>query len=269
MSFYSKDSKVTLTFEEMESIARVWENKLELEEYKMILEFTPELYYKKLLRTAFVQWSDEKKAWKIKLFQLADKRTVIHELGHIYLAKMLNNWYFVDSSRKAKIKTKQLNLEISLFFNRLIDCFNDYKLSNFKEFYESYVSHVINGLNQYPDPMQNTLKDSVRYYLKAYIDFYHILKSEDIKNNISEIRANLRDVRNSVLKKIKSEKKKLSFNRFKSLDLQLNEFNTIKDTLDSQKILQFFYNTLSLLGFWSENELKKNFKIYFNYIITK
>ncbi len=163
----------------------------------------------------------------------------------------------------------QLHPEISSFFNRLIDCFNDYKLSNFKEFYEAYVSHIRAGLNQYPDPIHNTLNDSIRYYIKAYIDFNYILKPEDNNKYISEIEANLRAVKNSVIKKIKIEKRKLSFNRFTSLDRLLDSFNSIKDFLDSKTILEFFYDTLNLLRFWSEQELKNNFKIYFNYTITK
>jgi len=196
MSFYSKDSKVTLTFEEMESIARTWEVKLGLEQYPMILEFIPELYHKEMLRTAFIQWSDEDKTWIICLFQLADKRTVIHELGHIYLAKIINNWYFVDSSNKTPSITKQLHPEISLFFNRLIDCLNDYKLCNFEEFYEAYESHIVAGLNQYPDPKHHTLNDSIRYYIKVYIDFNYILRSKDRDKYLSEITANLRAVKN-------------------------------------------------------------------------
>lgn len=265
MSFYSKDSKVTLTFKEMEAIARTWEKKLELEEYPMILEFIPELYHKEMLRTAYVQWSDDAKAWNICLFKLADKRTVIHELGHIYLAKILNNWYFVDYSNKSPSVVKKLNPEISLFFNRLTDCFNDYNLCKFEEFYKAYKAHVVVGLNQYPDPKHNTLRDSIRYYLKAYIDFNYILRPIDRENFLEDIVANLRAVKNSVILKTKSKKKKLSFSRFIYLDQQLDKFNIIKDSLESKTLLQFFYDILSLLGFWSKQELKKNFKWYFNY----
>ena len=269
MSFFSKDSKITLSFSEMEAIAKIWETKLELQKCPIILEFIPELYNKESLRSAIIQWSSEESSWIIYLYQLADKRTAIHELGHIYLAKILNNWYFVDSSKKEKIKAKELHPEISKFFNRLIDCFNDYNLSKFEEFYDAYVSHIVVGLNQYPDPRQHNLNESIFYYLKAYIDFNYILKPEDNNKYISEIKANLRAVKNSVIKKIKIEKRKLSFNRFASLDRQLDKFKSIKDSLNSKVILQFFYNTLNLLGFWSKKELQNNFKLYFNYIITK
>lgn len=248
----------------MESIAKIWAAKLKLQKYPIILEFIPELYNKKSLRSAIIQWSSEESSWIIYFYQLADKRTVIHELGHIYLAKTLNNWYFVDSSKKEKIKAEKLHPEISKFFNRLIDCFNDYNLSKFEEFYDAYVSHIVAGLNQYPDPKQHNLNESIFYYLKAYIDFNYILKPEDNNKYISEIEANLRTVKNSIIKKIKIEKRKLSFNRFVSLDRQLNNFNSIKDSLDSKVILQFFYNTLNLLGFWSKKELQNNFKLYFN-----
>ena len=121
-------------------------------------------------------------------------------------------------------------------------------------------------MDQYPDPRQHSLNESVFYYLKAYIDFNYILKPEDKIKHISEIEANLRAVKNSVIKKIKIEKRKLSFNRFTSLDRQLDNFNSIKDSLDSKVILQFFYNTLNLLGFWSKKELQNNFKLYFNFL---
>lgn len=253
----------------MESIAKVWEIRLGLEEFPMILEFIPELYHKEMLRTAYIQWDDNDQAWIISLFQLADKRTVIHELGHIYLAKKIDDWYFVDSPKKTISNIRKLDEEISLFFNRLIDCFNDYNLCNFEDFYEAYKSYIFVGLNEYPDPKHHTLKDPIRYYIKAYVDFYYILRSEDRDKYLSEIKANLRAVRNSVILKVKSKKKKLTFNRFKLLDQQLDEFNIIKNSLESKIILEFFYKTLSLLGFWDKKELEKNFKLYFNFKIPK
>ncbi len=67
------------------------------------------LYNKESLRSAIIKWSNDENSCIIYLYQLADKRT-------------------------EKIKAEELHPEISKFFNRLIDCFNDYNLSNFEEF---------------------------------------------------------------------------------------------------------------------------------------
>lgn len=263
MTFYSNDSKPQLTFSEINMICEKWVKKLQLEDLSIYFNYIEEPFNKEMGRPAFLQWIHEDQEWEICFYQLVDKKTVIHELGHIYLAKILNNWHFVSSWESPKEWSKKINIEIDKFLNRLLDCFVDYNLSKFDDFYSAYISHIDSGLDKYPDPGAYKMNKFLFYYLKAYIDFYFILKPMDISKFISRIEGNLKKVRNTIIIKSKQENRKLHFKRFQNLDKQLDEFNLIKDSLDPKTIVNFFYKTLKILGFWNSKELQYNIKLYF------
>ncbi len=247
----------------MKLICKKWRSKLQIEKLPIVFDYIEQPFNSVSMRKGILYWNFEEKSWHIELYQLADKRVVIHELGHIYLAKILNNWFFVASCKIPNQRFRKMNKEIERFLNRLIDCFVDYKLSKFEGFYTAFVVYVNSDLKDHPNPQIYESKDFVFYYLKAYIDLCHILKPEDQNAFNSEIKSYLIKIKNFVIKKVREEKNRLSF-RFQNLDQQLDKFNEIRESLEPKILVNFMYDTLKMLGLWSKEELYSNFKLNFD-----
>ena len=154
MSIHKPDSKPTLTFLEVQIICEEWVNKLQLEGLPIFFDYIEQPYNKKTFQKGIVLWDEEEKAWHIELYELIDKRAIIHELGHIYFAKILNDWYFVASCKVSKQRFRKMNYEITRYFNRLLDCFVDYHLTKFEGFYDAFVTYISSDLKEYPDPQR-------------------------------------------------------------------------------------------------------------------
>ncbi len=108
------------------------------------------------------------------------------------------------SCKDSRQRFSKMNHEITQFFNRLLECFVDYNLSKFEGFYDAFVSYVNSDFKEHPDPQIYDSKHFLFYYLKSYIDRYHILKQGDQYNFQTEIESHFTKIRNFVTTKVRT-----------------------------------------------------------------
>jgi len=179
-----------------------------------------------------VSWYDLEKCWKITYKDKGYDFELAHELGHIYLSKILKSLGFATGP--------PLNVEIKNdikdFLNALIDGLVDYRLSLFEEFYTLYIKYIDFWLS-YPTSnfVSNTDDKILALYLWFYLEFNCVLKQEEKDFRINEIYNFLKRLRFMI-----NVRSNLSYWKFELIDQRLKDFNYIKSTNDVKKIIFFF-----------------------------
>ena len=109
-----------------------------IEKCKEILSISKENIEYKLDSTIFFEaeltWDRNSRIWTISYKEKMDEYYIIHELGHIYLArKKMNFDGFAVQAQEDYVD--KWDYRLKPLFNQLLDVFVDYNISQFDEIY--------------------------------------------------------------------------------------------------------------------------------------
>lgn len=240
-------------------------NKNFLNKYKGILSISQEnIELEKnpllLTRQAELGFDNSKKSWILYYNVVQSEFPFIHELGHIHFAIKKSGYIYFALPPPPN---SELDRSLGNLINNLLDCFINYNLSEFKEFYPFIRQNNFFYLDQLGD-FQNKIESInnfytlLEWYLLFYIEFKFILKKEDYKKRNQDI--------DSLLKILKSNL--LNFNHFSENNINkltkcLDKFNEEKNKTRAVRIIAYFIYVLLNINFWTKEELKKQMILFF------
>lgn len=213
------------------------------------------------------EWDDimfdvKKKAFLINIKYPPQKYSIIHELGHLYLAKEVKDIRIIKNYYPL---SQFMNMR-TLFYG-IMDAFVNYKLCKFDEFYSYFLNkYPLNKIRMAPE---NILKSMAFFeildnYNLVYLEFNFILRDKDKFQRINEKKLSLKKMRRDILAKASEENIRFSYQNFQRLDNKLNTFNQIKDSLSFDKIINFMIEILNILNVWKESDIREQFNFMFN-----
>ena len=206
--------------------------------------------------------SRDNNRWEIEYNINHPEYELIHELGHIFLCVKTNYIYFAvppDNIKKSIFNNQRLLLFFN-YCNSLVDCFVDYNISIYSNFYNpflNYLKQILKGMSHIPPHSQS--EQLVEGYLKFYPSFNYNLRRTEKGGLISKIRTAMELVRSDIIKKNSLYTNDI----FKELDMKLNQFSNLKKTNDYQEILNFFKLVIEKLPEFDTNYLDINFSLIF------
>lgn len=195
----------------------------------------------------------------IALTKEANSYIIIHELGHIYFNKHINQLYHEGTSKK------YWNYEIYSFNNGIMDSFTNYHLykfdsiHTFPQFRNSYLKDINNTWFISP---KISFANSLEFYIKIYLCYNFILSKED-KGKLLDCNFNLKRTKSILRKKGEDYYKKPLKEKLDLLDNHLNYFDKIKDTKDYNQVRYFIMKGLKILDLWPQEVLSQNLKLLF------
>jgi len=133
----------------MESFYNEWLVKLQLEQFPIKLRILNEREEISLNRSGYkakIRWNYNKDTWELLLPENIEKTIMIHELGHLYFPKKVGDMRLAPRLKNIE-EERKLNSEIGFCLNQLIDCFVNYYLSEFNDYYRSWVENMLKNLN--------------------------------------------------------------------------------------------------------------------------
>lgn len=192
------------------------------------------------------------------------EQTIAHELGHLYLAKLYNDFGLIKHN--GKVPKSKTDLEILGYSKALIDPFVNYHLSKFKE-YPFLLLNTLKGYSTNSVEFQKdfTLQDYLMLYMDIYVEYYHVLKpTKDItfKQSMKTTHNNLRK---AILDSCPRERK-FTLKKIQDLDRELNTFRKIKDIMNSQTIIDFTKRVIDALGFFDKEHIEHYINLRYRYI---
>jgi len=223
---------------------------LSLQDEKIIIKESPYTY------NAELDWNKDSRCWEIHLkIPVEDKFPIIHEVGHIYLAKKTSCLQF---ARPPHIGSPSIT-DLLPLINNLLDDFVNYNISQFKPLYPYYRLTMLKFLgNTFIINIKN-FTDSIlliTYYFLLFVDFNFILRERDrnkYQNKISRVLNTLEKLiirlsENTDLKGIKDE---------------LIKFQQIRVTNDKKDIFNFFVIVLASIGIWEKSSITQQIENLF------
>ncbi|GAI66769.1 unnamed protein product, partial [marine sediment metagenome] len=192
------------------------------------------------------------KYWAIVYGNMCELGDLIHEIGHIYLYKLLNWFDVYKSPREQNLKHDKT---VKGLYMALLDCFNEYHLYKFPEYHKILNEFLISEVDYDYTHFNNVpLSRPLAMYIGFYIAYNSII-SEEIKTDLeSDIKAFLTRLRRHVIKKSKEVDKKITQKLFAKLNVKLNDFEKVKDTRNMKAFVNYVYEVLSVFPYWSKKE---------------
>jgi hypothetical protein len=216
-------------------------------------------------RVSHITYDDNLDSWVINIGPVTHFR-IIHELGHLYIAWYLDDIDLIDFV-KLKKSEANMNAELYQYIEKYIDCFVNYYLLKFDDFYQ-YL------LTNFPEKQafiipeelipENKFNDLLCTYIYKYIHLKCILKKEDRKKRQKGTIITINNLREVIITKAKEENIDFTTNEIHRLNKYLNNFNIVKDNQASEEIINYILKNILVLGFWENDILKEQFKIIFN-----
>lgn len=233
-----------------------------------------------------LKWNYNEKHWEIHLLENAKEGSIAHELGHLYFAKEVENPRFTP---KFEILGKRFktNQKIIRILNVLIDNFVDNHLFPIKNYYNLWLDKIkealkigfvldkkINSKNFYADLIGSRRETStnrlifITTFLLVYLQF-ELLKKEDKNELLTNIEIYLKQIEYNLL-----EIPNFSEENLNQLKRELNQFNKIKSTKNSEEIVVFLHQITTIISNVEDINLTKEiideqFKLIFDYSIDK
>lgn len=207
---------------------------------------------KKIIVDKYSQIFFKEKEAIIILREVEPNFMLIHELGHLYLVRIYQD------GRLGLTPIEGVPEELIEYMDVLLDCFVNYNLCKIEGAYPLYVKDTYSFLPE--DSRAGSIEytnDSINYlknYIYYSISIQYILKKEDRNIRLNRLKGYLRALRDKIRPRI----------NFKKLFSQLKKFGGVKDTQDSQEIIDFIYDCILCLDMWSSQELKKWFNAIFS-----
>ncbi|KKL57548.1 hypothetical protein LCGC14_2234310 [marine sediment metagenome] len=187
---------------------------------------------------------------------------IIHELGHIYLAKKKFN--YLGFAKPPPI-TPQTDKNLIYILSNLIDCFVNYNLSIIEPIYleiQEYFHDYLTDLESIKNRIKsiNNILLILSFYFLYYIEFKFILKEEDrfmLQENMNNL---LNALRNNCIKR----DDRLDLNKFEIINKILDKFDSFKTSNNYEEVLNFFLQVLKSTSFWGSDYLNNQFNLIFS-----
>ena len=222
------------------AIIEEWSNKLELHDHNI------NIVLREGINNSLIVWVPPLNAFTIYWKKPFKKTTIIHELGHLYLAQVYNNMGLIKHGNTRDMKEKYKK-EIKLYSNALLDPFVDYHLSKFEEYYK-----LLN--KQYANPQKLPNRSTFLNYMTKYLLFY--LQYKFVVKRTQYIIPYLNKIRKNIIRTCPSGRE-FSMEKFQYLDRELNKFKDIRHVEDSKVITDFMIRVLDVLDFWDSEVIKE------------
>lgn len=247
---------------EQEKIKKKWIKKLQIKEFLPvhIIQIT------QMDKMDRIGWNCDQKCWEMHLRKDSREMVIAHELGHLYFPKIVKDPRLRPKLAKPE-KKDELNNGMHKLLNPLVDNFVDYYLLDIDNYYNIWLEEKRKDLENgiYLGNSRGTYR-RIGDFLFEYLNYYYILKEEDIANWLSQIEEKLTQI----------EKFLLKINNFSEPDLELlknklNQFKELRDIRDSERILLFLYEVITEIGKilkflgWDKNTIDRQFDIIFNF----
>jgi len=232
----------------------------DLKEIKTLFSITSEIIINKFSTNpedTACDWNEAQERYEITLGVIIQefKYYLIHEVGHILLAKRLQYPYFARTPTELKTTATPDQEVIFEFSNHIIDAFVDYVA--FHEFEVNYPFFI-----EFMDALLKkgiSSRADIIYLLKAYIYFSlqlrFVLKAYDRVLRRDKIQLFLSRLQHLI--KLKSDRYSALLTK---LDSKIDLFDTLKSSRDATEILNFMLNVLSELPL---KNLDNTFKQWF------
>lgn len=213
------------------------------------------------------EWDDitfdvENEAFLINIKYPPQKFSIIHELGHLYLAKELKDVRIIKNYEPL---SKFMNMRALLY--GIMDAFVNYKLCKFDEFYSYFIKkYPLNKIRMVPKEVFKIISffEALDNYISIYFEFNFLLRKKDKFQRLNEKKLSLKKMRKDILDKSKEENIRFSFQDFQRLDKKLNSFDQIRESLTFTNLLNFMIDILKTLNFWKVSDIKEQFSFMFN-----
>ena len=237
-----------------------------IDKYKKILHLLDDTFILKKIKESDsvyeteISWDNENDLWNVLYKENPDIYYIIHELGHVSLAKMCDFQCFAKQMKD----NPEVDWIFPMLFNSMVDGFVDYQLSLFPEIYpilrEKYLLYF-EDFEETKFHMQsnNDYIEVFTWFILWDQIFHGILKVEDsnkYKNQINNLLSLTR-------LKLQNASGGMDKRRIKEVIKQLDNFNNYKDFTDVHKIMPYFSNVLNATEFWEESKIAKQMKLYF------
>ena len=239
-------------------------NKESFDYYKRILSISQEniILIKNpfITRQAELSFDNASESWIIYHNIVQSEFPFIHELGHIYFAKKKSGYIYFAIPPPPNPK---LDISLGNLINNLLDCFINYNLSEFEEFYPIikqnnffYLDHLKDFQKQIEGVEKlNTL---LEWFILFYIEFRFILKEKDYKQRSQDIKFLLEILESNIL-----SFSILNGNKLEKLVKCLHIFNVKRKETRPVKIATYFIDILLKINFWTKYELKNQMRMFF------
>lgn len=244
-------SKIIPSNKEKEEILNYWKENLSIADSELKFSGVLKPFYQDniVLKSAYTEWDNKEKLWKITIFQNSCKKSLIHEFGHILLEKKLNFRSIGEHYDKT----------IFNYCNHLIDSFVDYELCNYQKYYKILKNLRLEDLDKIYPKDKDIIID-ISYYFLYYIQLNYILKSDDKKYIKTKILKFLNIIEELIIKK----DNKFTIEKLNQLKDILDHFNIIKDTKELSDHRKFIFEVINHLQLYEEKYLKKQLEMVFN-----
>lgn len=197
-------------------------------------------------------WDEKLETWVI---EFVDQHNffLIHELGHIFLAKKYNCPYF------AKQSIVPVNEKVGNYNIALVDSFVNYNITRHDEIYPIFLDLVDIYLNAGTQRLDSDNLDLLMFFLNLYLDFHYCLKPEDFQIRKQKIFVFFNELEGLILKN-----RSLTKEKFGIIKKELKKFEEYLEVEKSTTIIHYIFNLLKKVPYWSQSELKKNIKLIYN-----
>jgi len=237
----------------------------DLNRYKKILSISQEnIEVEKnpllITRQAELDIDKSTNSWIIHYNNVQTDFPFIHELGHIYFAKKKIGYIYFALPPPPN---SELDRSLGNLINNLLDCFINYNLCEFEEFYPFIRQNNFFCLDHLKD-FQKQIEDAeniytlLEWFILFYIEFRFILKEEDYEQRSQEIEFLLEILKSNIL-----SFDILDENKLKKLAKCLDKFNEKKNETRTVKIITYFVYALLNINFWTKGELNKQMNLFF------
>lgn len=209
-----------------------------------------------------IKYIPNEQTFRIQIKYPNRRFSIVHELGHLYLAKQVNNIKLVVS---ANPDSNLMDIRVLLY--GMMDGFVNYNLIKFEEFYEYFLeTHQIGKFLYLHDETQKDFSffEVLDKFIMLIIEYEHIIKNPDRVLRIEGRNKSFKFFRELVLKKAREENIRFSYQKIQSLQNSLKRFSLIKDSLSFNIILNFMFMILKKLKLWDEKDIKKLFQQMFS-----
>ena len=221
-----------------------WIKKLGLERLKIgVCYEDPDI---PCINTSYIKCSTEEHGFLIVCKYPVSKYALIHELGHLYIFTQLNITESITLNIIKDSTIKSFNNGEN-FTPAILDCFVDYRLCQFQEFYDSFIEYREEDIKKDRKVEGNTFKGNFKMYLHVYIESNFLFKKEAKTRLKTYIKRHLKTLRDNAIISSKGENKKLCYQDFQKLDQVLNRFGKIKNTTDPNDICSFFDSVMAII----------------------
>lgn len=198
-----------------------------------------------------IKYIPEKKVFRIQIKYPYRRYSIVHELGHLYLAKQMNDMDLIITPNPDS------NLmDMRVLLNGMMDGFVNYRLIEFEEFYTYFLEKY--QIGKYLHLIEETnFFEVLDKFIMLIIDYDYIIKEPDRNSRIVGRNKSLEISRESLLEKAKELNINLSYQTIQTLEKTIKKFRLIKDSMSFEKIMYFMFLILNTLKLWDEQDVKK------------